>query len=160
MKLGDIEIYLDRQQPDFFQFAMCLTADEDVSEKVILDSQFLHLSEQKEEIAHQLEADRDNAGPFLRYTKRFIFGSIFRISRKNNLYQKPYAKKLEESAFWSLPMDQRAVLCLRQKLKLSKDEISEILNITGPEYFNLLNLARESILKTAGSTGQDLRETF
>jgi hypothetical protein len=160
MKLKDIEIYLNRQQADFFQFAMCLSADEDVSEKIIIDSQFLLLSEQKDEITHQLETNRDNAGPFLRYCRRFIFSSLFRIARKNNLYQRPFAEKTEESAFWILSMDQRAVLCLRHKLKLSKDEITEILNLTGPEYFNLLNLARESILKTAGSFGHDLRETF
>lgn len=160
MKLRDIEIYLNRQQPDFFQFAMCLTADEDVSEKIIIDSQFLLLSEQKTEIAHQLEADRENAGSFLRYSRRFIFNSLFKIALKNNLYQRPHPKRTEENAYWVLPMDQRAVLCLRHKLKMSKDEITEILNITGPEYFNLLNLARESILKTAGSTGHDLRDTF
>lgn len=160
MKLRDIEIYLDRQQADFFQLAMCLTADEDVSEKIIIDSEFLLLSEQKDEISLQLESGQDNAGAFLRYCRRFVFSSLFRIARKNNLYQRPFASKTEESAFWTLSMDQRAVLCLRHKLKLSKDEITEILNLTSTEYFNLLNLARESILKTAGSSGHDLRETF
>ncbi|MFT6069906.1 MAG: DNA-directed RNA polymerase specialized sigma24 family protein [Bacteriovoracaceae bacterium] len=160
MKLRDIEIYLIRQQADFFQFAMCLTADEDLSEKIIMDSEFLLLSEQREEISHQLCSAQDNAGAFLRYCRRFIFSSLFRIARKNNLYQKPYAQRTEESAYWLLPMEQRAVLCLRHKLKLSKDEITEILSLTATEYFNLLNLARESILKTAGSREHDLRETF
>ncbi len=160
MKLRDIEIYLNRQQADFFQFAMCLSADEDISEKIIIDSEFLLLSEQRDEISLQLGSNQDNAGAFLRYCRRFIFSSVFRIARKNNLYQKPYAKRTEESAYWTLPMEQRAVLCLRHKLKLNKDEITEILSLTGTEYFNLLNLARESILKTAGSREHDLRETF
>lgn len=160
MKLGDIEIYLNRQQADFFQFAMCLTADEDVSEKIILDSEFLLISEQKEEFSYQLETSRENVGAFLHFCKRFVFKSLFKIARKNNLYQRPYAGKTEESAYWTLSMDQRAVLCLRHKLKLSKDEITEILGLTAAEYFNLLNLGRESLLKTAGSHNYDLRETF
>ncbi len=162
MRLKDLETYLNRQQSDFYQFAMALTADEDISEKLIKDSQYLLLAEEREELAIQLNSNGSNPTSFFRYSRIFILGTIFRIARKNNLFQPPrdgYSDRVEHNAFWTLPMDQRAVLCLRHKLRFSKEEVCEILNITKVEYFNLLNLARESLLKNAGGTA-NLMETF
>lgn len=160
MQLKDIETYLNRQQPEFFQFAMVLTADEDVSEKIILDSEYLFMAEERDEVASQIQEKRENPGAFLRYSKRFILSSIFRIARKNDLFHPPQGGRLEQNSYWLLPMDQRAVLCLRHKLKFSKDEITEILNLTSVEYFNLLNLARESILRNVGSLNSNIGETY
>lgn len=155
----DLEKFLIRQQPEFYQFAMVLTADEDVSEKIILDSQYLLLSEEKDELASLMNQD-GNSTVFFRFSKKFILSSIFRISKKNNLFQAPRNGKVEENAFWNLPMDQRAVLCLKQRLRMNKEEITDILDITKVEYFNLLNLARENVLKNAGGLNHDVRETY
>ena len=133
-----------------------------MSEKVIKDSQYLLLAEERAELESQIQNDEGNPAAFFRFSKRFVLGSIFRIARKNNLYQPPGSsrnEKIEHHAYWSLPMDQRAVLCLRHRLKFSKEEITEILNITKVEYFNLLNLARESLLKNAGGLSH-IRETY
>lgn len=162
MRLKDLETYLNRQQPEFFQFAMVLTADEDVSEKVIKDSQYLLLAEEREELKSQINNPEANPAAYFRFSKRFVLGSIFRIARKNNLFQRPGSsrnERVEQHAYWNLPMDQRAILCLRHRLRFSKEEITEILNITKVEYFNLLNLARESLLKNAGGLG-NVTETF
>ncbi|MBK23316.1 MAG: hypothetical protein CME70_04860 [Halobacteriovorax sp.] len=162
MRLKDLEIYLNRQQPDFYQFAMALTADEDLSEKLIKDAQYLLLAEEREELSLQLESQNSNPTSFFRFSRTFILSTIFRIARKNNLFQPPregYSDRIEHHAFWTLPMDHRAVLCLRHKLRFSKEEVTEILDITKVEYFNLLNLARESLLKNSGGTA-NLAETY
>lgn len=160
MRLVDLETYLKRQQPEFFQFAMVLTADEDVSEKVIQDSQYLLMAEERDEIELQINKKEGNPSDFFRFSKKFIMGSIFRIARKNNLFTPPYRnEKIEFNAFWNLPMDQRAVLCLRHRLRMTKEEITEVLNITKVEYFNLLNLARENLMKNSGGVSH-VAETY
>lgn len=159
MELKDLENFLISQQPEFYQFAMVLTADEDVSEKIILDSEYLLLSEERKELCSLMSKDISSL-PFFRFSKRFILSSIFRIAKKNNLFQAPRNGKLEENAFWNLSMEQRAVLCLRHTMRMKKEEITEILDITKAEYFNLLNLSRESVLKNAGGLNSDIRETY
>ena len=162
MRLKDLETYLNREQPEFFQFAMVLTADEDVSQEIIKDAQYLLLAEERAEIEAQLKNVDTNPGSFFRTSKRSILSAVFRIARKNNLFQHPGTssnEKVEYHAYWNMPMDQLAVLCLRHRMKFSKEEITEILNITKVEYFNLLNLSREALLKNAGGLGQ-IRETF
>lgn len=163
MKIKDLEIYLLGQQNEFYQFAMVLTADHDISEKIIQDSVYLLLSEEKEDIASLLK-NNNNPQTFFSFSRIFIFKSLYRIAKSNNLFQMPIGSKragvLEQNAFWPLPMDQRAVLFLRQKLKQGKDNIGEILSITKVEYFNILNLGREQLLKNAGSLSSNLAETF
>jgi hypothetical protein len=151
MRLKDLETYLNRQLPEFFQFAMVLTADDDVSQQIIQDSQYLLMAEERDELAARLKDKDGNPSDYFRFAKKFIFASIFRIARKNNLFTPPERnERIEFHAYWNLPMDQRAVLCLRHRLKLTKEEITEILNITKVEYFNLLNLARENLMKNSG----------
>lgn len=147
MKRLDFEKFLSLISNDLYSFAFILIPDDLQAGQLVVDSIQTYLISKKENLNQLFSARNADLNRELAPIKRALLKLVFELAKKRyHQIKLSISEKYEENDFYSLEFDEKSVLFLREKLKLSLEDIAVISGKTLSEVQAYLFSARTNMI--------------
>jgi len=148
MKSEEIQKYIQNLSPELYSFAYVLVPDDLQASQLMIDSVQSFLIQKKVFIDKILDAKNKINQAHFEELKMSLLKIIFELSKKRYQQLKMSLKVVEqESSFFSLDFEEKAVLYLRDKMQMELIEIEYLTGLNKPELMAFLYSARMKIVE-------------
>lgn len=146
------EPHIHKLTPELFSFGHALIPDDLQAQQIVIDAVAAFAVEHKELLARlSVEEDKETQGIFLNQVKRQIYRNMFQIGKRRCEQLRELCHDINKfQAFYRLPVFDRAVLFLKQKVQADFSEIEFVTGVERLEIISRLNYAREELVTNSG----------
>jgi hypothetical protein len=132
MKIVQLETLFTPLVPKLFKFAFGICPDSQKARQLIADSYSVFIAREIDFIKDtEFSQVRKSQSIIKRFLLHGVLAEIYKLAGKRSYEIKPYLQSVpsEFESFYSLNLSQRAVTTLKERLKLTPKEITEIVSL-------------------------------
>lgn len=146
MKTADFEKLIQKDSADLYGFAYILIPDDLQASQLMIDSLQAFLIQKKNLIEKWLASEkREDIGSEVLI---YLYQSLFELSKKRYHQLKLSLMNVDDSGgFFSLELDEKAVLYLKERTSLSLESIEFVTSKNRLEVLNLMYSSRMKMIK-------------
>lgn len=148
MDMKKVKNFLERVNLDLFKFSYALIPDDLQAQQIVIDSVYVLTSENRDLVESMLDIEEEKKVS----NEKKILVELYKYAYKIGLKRVAQLGRSEikdfnsDNYFYKLPVQKRAVLFLRHRTRMSKDDISFIISSNPKNVYSLLMSARREIL--------------
>lgn len=143
MKTDELQKYIQNLSPDLYSFAYVLIPDDLQASQLMIDCVQSYLVQKRPAIERMALAKNKVVRNLFDETKAHLFQIIFELAKKRYKQLKMSFSEVEQNGgFFSLELEEKSVLFLKEKASMDIDQIEFIMNVTRSELLARLYSAR------------------
>ncbi len=156
MKIDQLEILFTPLMPKLFKFAYGICPDSQKARQLIADSYSVFVAREIDFIKEtEFTKVRKTQSIIKRFLLHGVLCEIYKLAGKRSYEIKPYLLAVEDEfqSFYSLSLSQRAVTVLKERLKFTPKEITEVVGLEKYQIIQALYNSKEIMVGLEVSGG-------
>jgi hypothetical protein len=145
MTKKDFENFLTSSNSAFYRFSYVLIPDDLQATQIVADAVLAATCENRDFPKRVKELNRVDVAPLLEEFKTSVYRYIYTIGQKRSVQLKDSLTVSIDSSFFTMNIDERAIVYLKHKEDFGISKISEILDLPIEKVISRLNLGRSVI---------------